>query len=100
MKLLHSIIFFTSLEIFQQVQKYKSLQMFVQTLENTENEKSFCTLRRLLIRLNQVTTISRFYMNTRLTHENRLLYNELVESKPINAISNGGVREKVEELYK
>jgi len=38
-------------------------------------------------------------MNTRLT-ENQLLYNELIESKPINAISNGGMREKVEEFYK
>jgi len=38
-------------------------------------------------------------MNTKLTRENRILY-KLVESKAINAISNGGVREKVDELYK
>jgi len=37
----------TSLEIFQKVQRYKSL--FVQILKNTENEKSYCVLRRLLI---------------------------------------------------
>jgi len=35
-------------------------------------------------------------MNTRLIRENRLVYNEL-ESKPI---SNGGMREKVKELYR
>jgi len=39
-------------------------------------------------------------MNTRFTRENRILCNELVESKPINAMSNGGAREKVKELYK
>jgi len=37
-------------------------------------------------------------MNTRLIRENRLLYNELVESKPINAISNKEMRKKVEKL--
>jgi len=39
-------------------------------------------------------------MHTRLTCKNRTLYVELVESKSINAISNGGAREKVGELYK
>jgi len=32
--------------------------------------------------------------------ENRILCNELVESKPINAISNEHARKKIEELYK
>jgi len=49
MKLLHSITFSINLEIFQQVQRYKSL--FAQTSENTENKKSYCALRRLLIRM-------------------------------------------------
>jgi len=39
-------------------------------------------------------------MKTRLIRENRLLYNEFVESKPINAISNEGARKRVKELYK
>jgi len=42
----------------------------------------------------------RFGVNTRLARENLLLYNELVEFKPINAISNRRAQENVEELYK
>jgi len=44
----------TSLEIFEKVQRYKTL--FIQTLffiKNTENEKSYCTPRRL-IRINKM----------------------------------------------
>jgi len=36
----------------------------------------------------------------RLIRSKIVYCNELVESKSINAISNGGAREKVEELYK
>jgi len=37
-------------------------------------------------------------MNMRFTRENWMLRNELVDSNPINAISNGGAREKVEDV--
>jgi len=49
---------------------------------------------------NVSVTADTWDMNTRLTRKNRSLYNELVESKPINVISNGGARKEVEELYK
>jgi len=46
--------------------------------------------------MSRFITVDTWDMNTRLTRENRILYNELVESKSINEEA----REKVEELYK